>query len=160
MKQEEFDIVLKCAKKAGRQFRIPPEELIGEGYLAMLDTKRTFKRNKGKSAFHLRKGIKWRIRNYILKYEREPGRYKEDDKDMILDAIVDNRYKEPFDFLNYITLTSDCLEIIRIVKSNPDFLEEKQPKQKFTRFLKDQGWSLKRINGAYRELRNVLKKGI
>lgn len=159
MNQEEFDIILKCARREGNRFRIPPEELIGEGYLAMADAKRTYKKEKGKPTHHLRKSIKWRIRNYILKYEREKGRYKEDDKDMILNSVIDEHDKEPFSFLDYITLTSDCLEIIRIVKLNLDFLEEKQPKRKFARLLRSQGWSLKRIHGAYRELRNVLKKG-
>jgi hypothetical protein len=158
MKEEDYELIKECAKSVGRRFRIPPEELIGEGYLAFLDTIKTYKEEKGELKRHLRKGIRWRIFNHIRKYEREETKYTQEDKDLILDAIPDTRDKD-FNLFEHIRLTADCLEIIRIAKLNLDFLEGKKPKQQFTSLLRNMGWSVARIRRAYGELRNILKKG-
>lgn len=154
-------MIQTISKQVGNRYDIEDRELWGEGYLALLDSRKTYNNKKGDLEKHLSLGIRYRLKNSAKFIKEEVS-----SKHIRGIDLYAQEEKTPFEYLSEIKLSQDAMEIIRIIQNIPDKLfkrlerNRKTPKTIFERYLRNErNWKHQRIERCFQELRNNIKRG-
>lgn len=154
-------MVISISNQVGNRYNIQSEELWGEGYFALLDSKRTYRNRRGTLEKHLSLGIRYRLRNSAKQIKKEvSNNHIEGIKIYAPEELT------PFEYLSELNLSRDAIEIIRIIQNIPERLRKqleknkKTPKAVFEEYLrKERKWKHTRVWKSFHELRSKIKRG-